>query len=44
MGWCFKPMDTMVLAKHCKDIGLVEVKYKDRVTKKNGFLENNFAA
>ena len=23
MGWCFKPMDMMVLAKHCKDIGLV---------------------
>jgi len=23
MGWCFKPMEMMVLAKHCKDIGLV---------------------
>lgn len=23
MGWCFKPMDMMVLARHCKDIGLV---------------------
>ena len=23
MGWCFKPMDTLVLAQHCKDIGLV---------------------
>lgn len=23
MGWCFKPMDMLVLAKHCKDIGLV---------------------
>ncbi len=22
MGWCFKPMDTMTLAKHCKEIGL----------------------
>lgn len=23
MGWCFKPMDMLVLAKHCKEIGLV---------------------
>ncbi|MBL9114411.1 MAG: TIM barrel protein [Verrucomicrobiaceae bacterium] len=23
MGWCFKPMDMMTLAAHCKDIGLV---------------------
>lgn len=23
MGWCFKPMEMMVLAKHCKEIGLV---------------------
>ena len=22
MGWCFKPMDTITLAKHCKEIGL----------------------
>lgn len=22
MGWCFKPMDMLVLARHCKDIGL----------------------
>ena len=22
MGWCFKPMDTIALAKHCKQIGL----------------------
>lgn len=22
MGWCFKPMDMLILAKHCKDIGL----------------------
>jgi hydroxypyruvate isomerase len=22
MGWCFKPMDTITLAKHCKQIGL----------------------
>lgn len=22
MGWCFKPMDAITLAKHCKDIGL----------------------
>ncbi len=23
MGWCFKPMEAEVLAKHCKEIGLV---------------------
>jgi hydroxypyruvate isomerase len=23
MGWCFKPMDMPLFAKHCKDIGLV---------------------
>ena len=23
MGWCFKPMPTLELAKHCKEIGLV---------------------
>ncbi len=23
MGWCFKPMEMMELARHCKDIGLV---------------------
>ena len=23
MGWCFNPMPTIELAKHCKDIGLV---------------------
>jgi len=23
MGWCFNPMDTLVLARHCKEIGLV---------------------
>ena len=23
MGWCFNPMPAPVLAKHCKDIGLV---------------------
>ena len=22
MGWCFNPMDTITLAKHCKEIGL----------------------
>jgi hydroxypyruvate isomerase len=22
MGWCFKPMDAITLAKHCKEIGL----------------------
>jgi hydroxypyruvate isomerase len=25
MGWCWKPMDTLVLAKHAKDIGLVGI-------------------
>ncbi|MBL9177272.1 MAG: TIM barrel protein [Verrucomicrobiaceae bacterium] len=25
MGWCFKPMDMLVLAQHCKDIGLVGI-------------------
>ena len=25
MGWCFNPMPTMELAKHCKDIGLVAI-------------------
>ena len=30
MGWCFKPMDTVVLAKHCKDIGLVAMEGIDR--------------
>lgn len=23
MGWCFNPMDTLELARHCKEIGLV---------------------
>jgi len=30
MGWCFKPMDTLVLAKHCKDIGLAGMEGIDR--------------
>jgi len=30
MGWCFKPMETMELAKHCKDIGLVAMEGIDR--------------
>lgn len=25
MGWCFKPMDAITLAKHCKEIGLVAI-------------------
>ena len=25
MGWCFNPMPTMELAKHCKEIGLVAI-------------------
>lgn len=35
MGWCFKPMDTLTLAKHCADIGLTGIEgigkesYKD---------------
>jgi hydroxypyruvate isomerase len=30
MGWCFNPMDTVVLAKHSKDIGLVGMEGIDR--------------
>lgn len=30
MGWCFKPMDTMVLARHCRDIGLSGMEGVDR--------------
>ena len=30
MGWCWKPMDTLVLAKHAKDIGLVGMEGIDR--------------
>lgn len=30
MGWCWKPMDTMVLAQHAKDIGLVGMEGIDR--------------
>ena len=25
MGWCFKPMTGVTLAKHCRDIGLVAI-------------------
>src|SRR5271156_5344537 len=25
MGWCFKPMTAVELARHCKDIGLVAI-------------------
>jgi hydroxypyruvate isomerase len=30
MGWCFKPMDMMVLAQHCKEIGLKGMEGIDR--------------
>ena len=30
MGWCFNPMDTLVLAKHAKDIGIVGIEGIDR--------------
>ena len=30
MGWCFKPMDTVELAKHCKAIGLRGMEGIDR--------------
>ncbi len=30
MGWCFKPMDAVTLAKHCKDIGLVGIEGIDK--------------
>lgn len=30
MGWCFKPMDTLELAKHCKAIGLRGMEGIDR--------------
>ena len=30
MGWCWKPMDTLVLAQHAKDIGLVGIEGIDR--------------
>jgi hydroxypyruvate isomerase len=30
MGWCWKPMDTLVLAKHAKDIGLKGIEGIDR--------------
>ena len=30
MGWCFKPMDTVELAKHCKDIGLTGIEGIDK--------------
>ncbi len=38
MGWCFKPMDAITLAKHCKRIGLeamegIPSKHYDEVTK-----------
>ena len=37
MGWCFKPMDMLTLAKHCKRIGLeamegIDAKLYDQVT------------
>ncbi len=30
MGWCWKPMDTLVLAKHAKEMGLVGIEGIDR--------------
>jgi len=30
MGWCFKPMDTLELARHAKEIGLVGIEGIDR--------------
>lgn len=30
MGWCWKPMDTLELARHAKDIGLVGIEGIDR--------------
>jgi hydroxypyruvate isomerase len=30
MGWCWKPMDTLVLAQHAKDIGLKGIEGIDR--------------
>ncbi|MES2505283.1 MAG: TIM barrel protein [Verrucomicrobiota bacterium] len=30
MGWCWKPMDTLVLAQHAKDIGLVGIEGIDK--------------
>lgn len=30
MGWCWKPMDTLELAKHAKEIGLVGIEGIDR--------------
>jgi len=30
MGWCFKPMDTLTLAKHCAEIGLVGMEGIDK--------------
>jgi len=30
MGWCFNPMDTLELARHSKDIGLVGIEGIDR--------------
>jgi hydroxypyruvate isomerase len=30
MGWCWKPMDTLVLAKHAKEIGLKGIEGIDR--------------
>ena len=30
MGWCFKPMDTLALARHAKEIGLAGIEGIDR--------------
>ena len=35
MGWCFKPMDALTLAKHCRDIGLVGIEGIERAAYKD---------
>ena len=35
MGWCFKPMDALTLAKHCKDMGLVAMEGIDKAAYKD---------
>jgi hydroxypyruvate isomerase len=34
MGWCFKPMETLTLAKHCHDMGLVAMEGIDKAAYK----------
>ena len=35
MGWCFKPMDTLTLAKNCVDMGLVGIEGIDKASYKD---------